>query len=293
MKRIWKCWGHFKIFWKIWGKNINSRGSKCNKNFRFGPSRDFTKSRGKTIITKKGRTRTSHASRSDLSIKSHADSLFFFLFLFFPFSQTLSLSSSPSRPSLICSFPASIHHTCHASRARSRITALVGNHVARRWRMSPYARHAPLAFVEFKFVFGTVEHIFWPFSMILRLTFQALQDGTPGPRWNSPELWHVFPWRSWLSKQFAAKRWWIWTWNHQNINVLSEIFKTVYNMSMFSVVCKNHFFFGLIVKNASLTLSCFAWRANQNSELGSETTHRLISTLQIQWRSQVWQMSFR
>ena len=55
---------------------------------------------------------------------------------------------------------------------------------------------------------------------------------------------------------------------------------------MFGAICKKSHFSRLTVKNASLTLPRFAFKANQDSESGSETTPKLVSTLQIQWWSQ-------
>ena len=51
----------------------------------------------------------------------------------------------------------------------------------------------------------------------------------------------------------------------------------VYNMYMFSVVCKKIYFLRLSVKNANLILPRFMYRVNRDSESGIATTPKLVS----------------
>ena len=52
-------------------------------------------------------------------------------------------------------------------------------------------------------------------------------------------------------------------------------------MSMFEVVCKKLYFLRQTMKNAILTLLRFAYMANRDSELGTETTLKIVSMPRI------------
>ena len=70
-------------------------------------------------------------------------------------------------------------------------------------------------------------------------------------------------------------------------------FLMVYYMFMFEIICKKSHFSRLIVKNISVTMPCFACKANRDSESGTKKTPGQVSMPQIQWQSQIWQTSFR
>ena len=95
---------------------------------------------------------------------------FFFLLLFFLTAAT------HDQPPFNC-FAASIRHMGHTIRARRRWTTTSESHIVRRWRTPPYARHAPLVSIDFKFVF-------WHHRALIPGILDGFELSVPSPsRW--------------------------------------------------------------------------------------------------------------
>ena len=62
---------------------------------------------------------------------------------------------------------------------------------------------------------------------------------------------------------------------------------------MFDVVCSKLRFFEKNCGNVNLKMHHFTYRANRDSKSETETSYGLVSTPQMQWWPQNFEMSFR